>query len=454
MITMAAGNAPPREAGVPGKARAVCPAPGYVPSHMTGAGAIHREGRKMKTTLIALFAAICLILTAGAAPVDTRQGPDASAESIVFQTRETRTRARTETFSVTLEDFNGPFQAEFLRVTLEAADQGVAWADQRKTRSYPIPAAWDDARYSFLTDHNASVFLACTEAGIWKLYPEAGTAERLSAAAFRGRSIAEIRAQAAGEKNGLDSGQAFVSPLRWIDQAVISPDGAYAAYCSNRSDPASEGNAVWTLDTRTGEELPLLFQNGNRKKLHAFLSPTDLLVEVTESLSGAAKADGTARESRFALVNVLTGKSVPIELPYGEKRVIEDVSARGRAAVTDSGKALRLEKLLENEPCLTRYKGYFPKGARFSPSGRLLIAPVAAREGAAADRLLLVDPSTLAARELDARIALEKAEAIHGFFWIGENALLVASGADSARVRNIDNPTDTPERVVWLYQFA
>ena len=113
--------------------------------------------------------------------------------------------------------------------------------------------------------------------------------------------------------------------------------------------------------------------------------------------------------------------------------------------------------LSQNAPYLTEYRGYFPNGARFSPSGRLLAAPIAARADTAADSILLIDATTVqntAARRLDSRIALEEAEAISGFLWIGEDAMLVTTYTDSPRVRSIENPKDTPESVVWLYRFA
>ena len=67
----------------------------------------------MKTTLLALFAAICLVLAAGAAPIDPAAQQD--VDSILYQIQETAARVQTESFFVTLEDFDGPFQAEFLR---------------------------------------------------------------------------------------------------------------------------------------------------------------------------------------------------------------------------------------------------------------------------------------------------------------------------------------------------
>ena len=329
-------------------------------------------------------------------------------------------------FSVELEDFTGNFTAEFLRIS-----QGQ--------RTLPVPESWEHSRYTYLADSGNTVFLACTDAGIWKL--DGQSAERLSAAAYAGRSVREIREES-------DS-------LLWIDQTALSPDGKYAVYRSNRTDPLTDGHSVWALDTRSGEELLVLAQGSTARRVLGFLSRTDVLLE-----TGSGTETRGGGERRYVLLNILTGETRELELS-DSGTILHVAGVNGYAAVLSQESPGEREELLlvhlgvdGSALCLSKFAGYFPNGARFSPSGDTLAAPVAPGEGEAADDVLLIDISTASARRLEPRLPGEEAEAITDFVWAGESALLLRTHTDSPRIRTLEYPGDTSPDVTWLYDFA
>ncbi len=379
-----------------------------------------------------LAAAVCLIYAAGLvlSPfpeqtpdmlLNTRNDYAAERLSVGFQKPESARKVAdrpnnipirkaaanqdTDSFVIALEDGAGSFNAEFLRLSADSV----------------TPKEWDVSRFLFLSA--GGVYLACTDLGIWRIDPESQTAVRLSADAFQGRTRAEILSE-------LQEG----GGLFRTGNPVLSPNGRYLAYCSDHTDEQSGGDAVWALDTATGEEHLLMPAKNTRKLLHGFISDKNIFVEITDSRDDTRK---------FALADATTGNVAALDFNAADDYLtVHGVSANGNAAMirennnNNADETLFLLRIGADGMILnqTEFPGHYPDGAKFSPSGGRLAAPVSDESETAADEILLIDIRTGEGQRLDAGNAGGQ---IRDYAWANESSLLIDCGGNSG--------------VTWLY---
>ena len=117
-------------------------------------------------------------------------------------------------FSVPMEDVRGEGQeAVFYRV---AAGDGVLAIPQEDPGT-----------------NTGSRFYAWTDAGIWKIDPEQGTGSKVTSDFYQGMHYTALAEDADA-----------CHPLFWIGNPMVSPDGRYVVYCSNRSAPKDYGDCL------------------------------------------------------------------------------------------------------------------------------------------------------------------------------------------------------------------
>ena len=317
------------------------------------------------------------------------------------------TRKNSDSFIISLEDASGNFDAEFLKLSSDSV----------------APKDWDMTRFLFLSGQG--VYLACTDMGIWRLDPETRTAVKLSADVFQGRTRAEIQA---------DTGKTVF----WTDDPVLSPNGRYLAYVSNRTDPESDGDEIWTLDTATGEEHLLMRQKGTWKTPLGFLSEKDILIEIEDK-------NNNKNNIYYAAADAVTGDISEIEFNIQDGTRVQDVSPNGHAAMIDyKNNNLIILRIGAKGKILDRmdFTGYYPAGVKFSPSGGRLAAPVADESDQDADAVLLIDIRTGNSQRLDGGSAGNQ---IRDYAWANESSLLIDI------IYNINNINNNQSGVTWLY---
>ena len=318
------------------------------------------------------------------------------------------TRKNSDSFIISLEDASGNFDAEFLKLSSDSV----------------APKDWDMTRFLFLSGQG--VYLACTDMGIWRLDPETRTAVKLSADVFQGRTRAEIQA---------DTGKTVF----WTDDPVLSPNGRYLAYVSNRTDPESDGDEIWTLDTATGEEHLLMRQKGTWKTPLGFLSEKDILIEIEDK-------NNNKNNIYYAAADAVTGDISEIEFNIQDGTRVQDVSPNGHAAMIDyKNHDLIILRIGAKGKILDRmdFTGYYPAGVKFSPSGGRLAAPIADESDQDADAVLLIDIRTGNSQRLDGGSAGNQ---IRDYAWANESSLLIDIIYNINNINNINQ-----SGVTWLY---
>ena len=318
------------------------------------------------------------------------------------------TRKNSDSFIISLEDASGNFDAEFLKLSSDSV----------------APKDWDMTRFLFLSGQG--VYLACTDMGIWRLDPETRTAVKLSADVFQGRTRAEIQA---------DTGKTVF----WTDDPVLSPNGRYLAYVSNRTDPESDGDEIWTLDTATGEEHLLMRQKGTWKTPLGFLSEKDILIEIEDK-------NNNKNNIYYAAADAVTGDISEIECNIQDGTRVQDVSPNGHAAMIDyKNHDLIILRIGAKGKILERmdFTGNYPAGVKFSPSGGRLAAPIADESDQDADAVLLIDIRTGNSQRLDGGSAGNQ---IRDYAWANESSLLIDIIYNINNINNINQ-----SGVTWLY---
>lgn len=202
-------------------------------------------------------------------------------------------------FTVSLESASEDFDYTFYQV--ETSDGNLI-----------IPQEWDVMGFIFLNSEDNSGFYACTDIGIWKLDPDNRTATKISSDSYNGQARESILSSMTSENS-----------LFWIDNPIVSPDGKYVVYRSNRTAPDASGDCVWVLNGDTGVETQLTQNTGTYRAIQGFISNTEILVE---NYAG----DTTS----YSVLNIETGAESPVAMPQLDNLMVFAVSANGYVALS------------------------------------------------------------------------------------------------------------------------
>lgn len=166
--------------------------------------------------------------------------------------------------------------------------------------NFVFPSEWGQQGVGFIHLSEREIFLAFTDAGIWRIDPVTMTAGKITADTYQGKSIAEVREDL---KNRLGE------HLAWIGSVDISPDGATVIYRTNRDTDILNDTSIWKIDLDTMEEEQLLAPTRHNNMV-GFLSDNCAVVGSTENTR---------------MVDVDSGKVIALEFPVVPNFHIDDV---------------------------------------------------------------------------------------------------------------------------------
>ena len=200
----------------------------------------------------------------------------------------------------------GEFEYTFYSVSLEG-------------KTLVIPSEWDVMSFQFLYCIEFNEYFACTDTGVYSIDALSQSAKLISNESYNGVSYADLSIKYS------ESGGWYLS---WIANPILSSDGQWIVYQSNRGDadslPSSK-ESLWVLNTITGEEKIIINSNEFSQVPQGFLSNSTLLI---------ANVDGKEDSSiKFSVVDITTGHTTPLELGQLPNVYIDDVSSTGLVAM-------------------------------------------------------------------------------------------------------------------------
>lgn len=333
----------------------------------------------------------------------------------------TRSSVSLTPFSVTIEDGMGEFSHTFYQFSVG-------------NEKHVIPGEWDTMRFHFLTSEDATRIFLCTDIGIWSLNPQLKSVTKLSSDEYNGVS-----------RTTMETIYSNGDALFWIDNPKLSPDGSYIVYRSNRSSPATQGDAIWCLNTTTGNETQISSFSGDWNAVHGFISSDDIFVETVSQ---------THQSSTYSVLNLVSSQCNAVTLPIDGCITILEISSSGNVAASyydDSSEGLALLSISPSSNSLSLrcvYEGHFSSGVEFSPDGSSLLAPFNINAEKAANNAIIVDTITGITQELNS-VSNEKSN---------NNSIVAATWIDNTRFlltrKNIDRSTrnsSASDETTWLY---
>ena len=297
-------------------------------------------------------------------------------------------------FSVPMEDVRGEGQeAVFYRV---AARDGVLAIPQEDPGT-----------------NIGSRFYAWTDGGIWKIDPEQGTGSKVTSDFYQGMHYTALAEDADA-----------CHPLFWIDNPMVSADGRYVVYRSNRSAPKDYGDCLWALDGTSGRELQLTSDAHVYRVPEGFVGPTEVLVA---NLSGDTP-------TAYSVVDVATGAEMSLQMPTLPNVSICATSPAGYAALgyyDDAACGTAIVQIQGKDVTTVQdFPGIYGT-IHFSPSGAWAGISYNLDLSRPDSELLLFDLCSEAERYLsdDAASLMDHpgSASISDFAWISDNALLVTT---------------------------
>ena len=297
-------------------------------------------------------------------------------------------------FSVPMEDVRGEGQeAVFYRV---AAGDGVLAIPQEDPGT-----------------NTGSRFYAWTDAGIWKIDPEQGTGSKVTSDFYQGMHYTALAEDADACHH-----------LFWIGNPMVSPDGRYVVYRSNRSAPKDYGDCLWALDGTSGRELQLTSDAHVYRVPEGFVGPTEVLVA---NLSGDTP-------TAYSVVDVATGAEMSLQMPTLPNVSICATSPAGYAALgyyDDAACGTAIVQIQGKDVTTVQdFPGIYGT-IHFSPSGAWAGISYNLDLSRPDSELLLFDLCSEAERYLsdDAASLMDHpgSASISDFAWISDNALLVTT---------------------------
>lgn len=301
-------------------------------------------------------------------------------------------------FTVSLESASEDFDYTFYQV--ETSDGNLI-----------IPQEWDVMGFIFLNSKDNSSFYDCTDIGIWKLDPDNRTATKVTSDSYNGQARLSILSSMTSENS-----------LFWIDNPIVSPDGKYVVYRSNRTAPDASGDCVWVLNGDTGVETQLTQNMGTYRAIQGFISNTEILVE---NYAG----DTTS----YSVLNIETGAESPVAMPQLDNLMVFAVSANGYVALSsydDTSADTTIVKVTSTGvSVISELQNCYGK-VGFSPSGDKVGIVFNEDNSKPDNNMVLVDLASGTAQELSQLPAAQERDigkdaCISDFSWLNDEAILV-----------------------------
>jgi len=277
-------------------------------------------------------------------------------------------------------------------------------------KSYVFPSEWDigdDPALMFDAEHSA--LYVSTFLGVWQISPD-GTSRKLTTDEYNGMHYSQHDTAAYDDHIG--------SSLFWTANALMSPDGSFIIYRSNRDcyTEGSENMSLWRIDLETGEEQRIL-EGNSVNRIDGFVTDTMVLID-----------------QQF-LLDVSTGESIQVSLPNLSNRFIESTgfgyiicsSYRDEDAGLSSLYIFRVEPETGALTDVLTISGVF-RDSGFSASGRFAFATYGSDpdQGAVTALIFDLENSTIrfledvlgkAYNELDGIVTRAK--------WLTDNSMLL-----------------------------
>ena len=299
-----------------------------------------------------------------------------------------------DTFSIPMENLRGEGrEAAFYRV---AAGDGVLAIPQEN------PGAAIGSR-----------FYAWTDGGIWKVDAAQGAGIKMTEDFYQGMSYTALAEEADARH-----------PLFWIENPLVSPNGRYVVYRSNRSAPKDYGDCLWALDGESGQEVQLTADSGVYRSPEGFVGPTEVLVS---NISDDRRT--------YSILDAATGAETPVQLPDLPNLSVQATSPAGFAALgyyDDSSRGTAIVRIQGGQVETVRtLEGVYGR-VRFSPGGRQAGLSYDLDPQRPDSELLLLDLTAGTERplrgdgEAQGPPALDDLSwSLSDFAWISDSALLV-----------------------------
>jgi hypothetical protein len=274
-----------------------------------------------------------------------------------------------------------------------------------------VPSEWNVMAFLFLVNEEADTFFACTDSGIYRIDPISQSAFLISSNEYN-----EI------SKNNLS--QLFYESggwhLSWIANPVLSSDGQWIAFQSNRSDvnslPSSR-ESLWVLNTQTGEERLIPLSDERTQVPQGFLAQHTLLVANVSNRGDAID---------YSIVDILNGQSIRLEMGQVPNAHVDDVSKAGYMAIQTYDDAGVRELIVEISPegacsVIAEIVGNLHY-VRFSPDGKQVAAVLREVFEEVIDTILIID---IATGSVDSVSQISYGSYASGLAWVNNRQLIV-----------------------------
>ena len=284
-----------------------------------------------------------------------------------------------------------------------------------------VPSQWNVMAFTYLSDADSDSFFACTDTGIYRIDPLSRTATLISSEEHNGVPYEELF------ERYLDS-RGF--HLTWISNPVLSPDGEWIAFQSNRGDADSLPSfreSLWVLNTKTGEEKIIPVNNEYSQVPEGFLSSNILLVR---NVGGRIEAG-----INLSVADLLTATAERVSLGHAPNANISSLHSTGLLAVQvsdDLGVREVIYNISRNGSSNIAFEieGHLHY-TKFSPCGRRLAAIFRETRGSIADAaiidtVIVVDTGSGAFMAIN---ELENRAHASGLSWVDSNQFIVTENS-------------------------
>jgi len=274
-----------------------------------------------------------------------------------------------------------------------------------------VPTEWDVMVFNYLVDESSSNFFACTDTGIYRIDPASESAQLISSEEYNGVSYDDLFVK-------FSESRGFF--LTWIGNPILSPDGQWIAFQSNRNDTdtlPSFRESLWVLNTITGEQRVIPVNNEYSQVPEGFLWLNLLLVR---NVGGRVEAG-----INLCVVELVTGASERVNLGTVPNAHISSIHQSGLLAMSSYDETGVREIIFNiarngNSNVAFEIEGTLHY-TRFSPCGRKIAAVLREVQGDVIDTILIIDTSTGHAEIAE---KLEKGTYISAVRWTGSNEFL------------------------------
>ena len=218
--------------------------------------------------------------------------------------------------------------------------------------SFVFPSEWGNQSFGFTHLSNKNIYLAFTDMGIWRIFPENLSTEKLTSDTYLG----DTRAMVASEIADLNPDGYLI----WVDNVFISPDGNAVIYRTNRDCTVMDETSIWKIDLNTEEESQLVSPAFNN--------------DIVGFITGSGAVIGALEDTQ--IVDIVNATSVSVNIPDMPNCCVNSVkdgkiifSYRGDDSSNSTACISNVDTLTGDVIEITEVSGYLDGEPTFSPSG-------------------------------------------------------------------------------------